>query len=68
MVDFFFCFYLLNPLQKLKVKEITSSVAKWVPLIMILWPFPCPYQGWTLTGAWSTEATRFLAGLTHLKI
>ena len=29
---------------------------------------PAPLQGWTLTGARSPEATRFLAGQPHLKI
>ena len=28
-----------------KVKEINSSVAKRVPLIMILWPLPCRSAG-----------------------
>ena len=28
-----------------KLKDITSSVAKRVPLIMILWRLPCRYAG-----------------------
>ena len=27
------------------IQDITSSVAKRVPLIMILWPLPCGYAG-----------------------
>ena len=44
------CYFIsiLGQFHKYRVKDIVSSVAKWVPLIMLLWPLPCLLQHQTL--------------------